>query len=162
MQKRKLIEDLKWARLANTSPAFAANSPRRRGRRAMGLKYEKKVHEHFSALYREAYLCSPWFQYVEHSEGKMRWCQPDALFIDFDTGRITIIEIKYQHTIDAWYQLQRYLSVVREVFGEGWSYSLCEVVKWYDCAIQFPETVQLLSELSRSKAGVLHVHIWKP
>lgn len=162
MAKRILIEDLKWARLANTSPPFAARQPRRRGRRAMGLKYERKVHEHLSGLYGEAYLPSPWFQFVEAAVPRMQWCQPDGLLIDFDTGRITIVEVKYQHTIDAWWQLQRYLSIVREVFGSGWSYSLCEVVKWYDCAIQFPEPIQLLAELQRSKAGTLHVHIWKP
>lgn len=92
----------------------------------------------------------------------MQWCQPDGIFVDFDAGKIVIVEVKYQHTLDAWYQLYRYLTVVRHVFGTIWDYSLCEVVKWYDCALAYPEPIQLLSDLAAAKPNAFHVHILKP
>lgn len=157
-----LIHELKWARLATAPPAFAANRPRRKGRRALGIRYERRVHEHFDALLGPAYLPSPWFQFASADEARMQWCQPDALYFDLEAGRITIVEVKYQHTVDAWWQLHRYLPVVREVFGPDFQYALCEVVKWYDCAVVFPEPVRLLPELSLARPDGFHVHIYKP
>jgi len=113
-------------------------------------------------LYAPAYLASPWFQYLAGDAPRMQWCQPDGLFVDFDAGKIVIVEVKYQHTLDAWYQLYRYLTVVRHVFGEIWDYSLCEIVKWYDCALAYPEPVQLLPDLAAAKPNAFHVHILKP
>ena len=162
MSQKRLIEDLRWARLAETEPPFAARRPRRRGRRAQGIKYEQKLHTHFADRFGDSYLPSPWFQYIDGAVGHLQWCQPDALLIDFTRGRITIVEAKYQHTADAWYQLYRYLTVVRAVFGEGFTYALCEVVKWYDCAVKYPEPVSLLRDLKDSRVGVFQVHIWKP
>ncbi len=162
MSRKELIEDLRWARLADSIPPFAQHRPRRKGRRAQGIRYEARMHEHFIERFGDSYIASPWFQYIAGDEGTLRWCQPDALLIDFPRGKITIVEAKYQHTLDAWYQLYRYLTVVRAVFGEGFSYALCEVVKWYDCAIRLPEPVVLLPDLARSRLGVFQVHIWKP
>lgn len=162
MRRKELIEDLRWARLADTIPPFAQHRPRRRGRRAQGIRYEASVHSHFTHLFGDSYIASPWFQFIEGGGEGLRWCQPDALLIDFSSGRITIVEVKYQHTVDAWYQLYRYLTVVRAVFGESFSYALCEVVKWYDCAVQFPEPVCLLPSLDQSRKGVFQVHILKP
>ena len=162
MSRKGLIEDLRWARLADETPNFAKGTPRRRGRRALGIRYEGRMHQHFAERFGEAYIPSPWFQYIDGDVGRVQWCQPDALLIDLPSGRITIVEAKYQHTVDAWYQLYRYLTVVRSVFGDSFSYALCEVVKWYDCAVRFPEPVQLLSDLTRSREGRFQVQIWKP
>lgn len=128
----------------------------------MGIKYEARMHGHFRERFGDSYLSNPWFQYIDGTVGHVEWCQPDALLIDFSAGRITIVEAKYQHTVDAWYQLYRYLTVVRGVFGNSFSYALCEVVKWYDCALRFPEPVSLLADLKQSREGRFQVHIWKP
>ena len=161
-RKKQLIEDLRWARLAANPPSFAQGTPRRRGRRAQGIKYEARLHEHLGALFGASYIPSLWFQYIDGDVGHLQWCQPDGLLFDFASGRITIVEVKYQHTPDAWYQLQRYLAVVRQVFGDAFTYAVCEVVKWYDCAVAFPEPVSLLADLRRSRGGRFQVHIWKP
>lgn len=158
---RESIDELCWARLSSPPP-FAANRPQRRGRRAQGIRYERKVHEHFQELLGPAYAASLWFQYCLPGEGRARWCQPDALYVDVQRGRIVIVEVKYQHTVEAWWQLHRYLAVVREVFGSTFSYTLCEVVKWYDCAVRFPEAVTMLPNLEAAKPGAFHVHIWRP
>jgi len=161
MAQKELIEDLRWAQLATTVPAFARHRPTRRGRRAQGIRYEKGLHAHFLELFGDSYIVSPWFQYREGDESRVRWCQPDGLLIDFPRGQITIVEAKYQHTVDAWWQLQRYLAVVGRVFGPSFTYAVCEVVKWYDCAVRFPEPVRLLDRLEHSRCGGFQVHIWK-
>ena len=159
MSQKELIEDLRWARLADTIPPFAKHPPRRRGRRGQGIRYEQGLHRHFTLRFGDSYIASPWFQYIAGDERRIRWCQPDALLIDFPRGQITIFEAKYQHTPDAWWQLQRYLTIVREVFGSTFTYALCEVVKWYDCAVRFPEPVRLLADLRESRARGFQVHI---
>jgi len=134
-----------------------------RGRRAQGIRYEKKVHEHFEAIYGEHYVPSLWLQFG--SDGSpMRYCQPDALLIDIERGIITVIEVKYQHTSDAWYQVnQLYLPVLRRMFpSDLWEFKRCEVVKWYDPATRFPEEVSLARDIEAIGTGKFGVHIWKP
>ena len=65
MRRKELIEDLRWARLADTIPPFAQHRPRRRGRRAQGIRYEASVHSHFTHLFGDSYIASPWFQFIE-------------------------------------------------------------------------------------------------
>lgn len=155
-------EVITWAEIAKHPPPFYRDR-RRRGRKGQGLRYEKKVHEHFAELYNEEYVASPWFRYTTRATAKVKWAQPDALLFDFNRGIITLIEVKYQHTIDAYWQLMRYLAITQYLFGsDEWQYSLCEVVKWYDAAVSFPVSVQLLDSLERSKPGAYHVHIWRP
>lgn len=105
---------------------------------------------------------SPWFVFAQEGYSRPRWCQPDGLLLDLYAGRIVIVEIKYQHTPDAWWQVrQLYQPVVRSAFGPDWDIRACEVVKWYDPAIGFPEPVALAKDpaLVRDTFGV---HIWKP
>lgn len=142
-----------------TPPAL--RKKRYSGRRLAGVQYEKKVHAYLEQLYGERYVQSPWLKFF--SDGKWRWCQPDALVIDLPRGRILIIEVKYQHTSDAWWQVRRlYEPVLRIIFPDVlWTYEFCEVVKWYDPAVDFPEKVVLAQE-----PGMPHkafkVHIYRP
>jgi hypothetical protein len=43
-------------------------------------------------------LPSPWFYFKAVGSEKVRWCQPDGLLFDFQSGLITIVEVKLQHT----------------------------------------------------------------
>lgn len=132
------------------------------GRRLEGIRYERKVHEHLELLFPESYVRSPWLKFYPAGEG-WRWCQPDALVIDPRAGRITIVEVKYQHTPDAWFQVKHlYLPVLQEIFHpQLWEYDFCEVVKWYDPATLFPEPVVLAHEVNM-KHKHFKVHIYKP
>ena len=131
------------------------------GRRAEGVRYEKKVQAYLLSTYAEKYVDSPWLRF--YSGGKWRWCQPDGLLIDLPAGTITIVEVKYQHTPDAWWQVrQLYQPVLQVLFPERlWTFHACEVVKWYDPAVLFPERVVLAQDV-----GMYHpsfkVHIWHP
>jgi hypothetical protein len=140
----------------------ALRKKRYTGARLVGVKYEQKAQEYLEGLYPETYVPSPWIRFFAAGEG-WRWCQPDGLIIDPWQGRIIIVEVKYQHTPDAWWQVkQLYMPVLHQIFPpQLWNYEFCEVVKWFDPAVQFPEKVILASEPSK-RSSSFKVHIWKP
>lgn len=73
------------------------------------------------------------------------------------------MEIKYQHTPDAWFQLKElYLPVIKVALGPAWQLGLMEVVKWYDPATFFPERIALCADPLRPPLGRIGVHIWCP
>jgi hypothetical protein len=105
------------------------------------MRYEREAKEWLSLFalgdptltFREG----PWLEYEDKS-GR-RYCQPDGLLVWAGAKRATILEIKYQHTSDAWYQLkQLYLPVLR-VAMPGYSFGLLEIVHWFDPATPWPE-----------------------
>ena len=154
------VSEVTWATLSDETPQFAQNRKRARGRKRTGIVYEKKGHEFFTEKFGNAYLPGPWIRF--NDAGKMRWCQPDALVFSPFESRITILEFKYQHTSDAWWQLTKlYRPVVQRLFPE-WQLRICEVVKWYDCDRVFPEPVRLVPDFDRLTASDFGVHIWKP
>jgi len=72
------------------------------------------------------------------------------------------VEAKYQHTSDAWWQLrQLYIPVLQFMFP-AFELIACEVTKWYDCAVAFPEPVSLSRTVHEADEGKFNVHIWKP
>ena len=145
-----------------TPPAL--RKKRYTGRRLEGVRYEKKVQDHLSAFYGDRYIPSPWLRFFPAGEqARWRWCQPDGILLDLLRGRITIIEVKYQHTSDAWWQVKHlYLPVLQVLFPEKWwTFDFCEVVKWYDPAVLFPEKIVLAQEVSIPHPA-FKVHIWRP
>lgn len=131
------------------------------GRRLEGIRYERKVHEYLSSLYGDRYIASPWLRF--YTGGAWRWCQPDGLLLDPARGRLTIVEVKYQHTSDAWWQIRKlYQPVLEAIFPPAlWAYDACEVVKWFDPATIFPEKTVLAQEVSMAHPS-FKVHIWRP
>jgi hypothetical protein len=109
------------------------------------------------------YIPSPWFKYFDEGSEKVRWCQPDGLYIDVRKGLIVLVEVKLKHTATAWWQLEKkYLPVVRKVFGNDFRYALVEVVKWYDPMIPFPVNVIMRDWIPDAKPGKFQVTIWNP
>ena len=146
---------------ANFSQPPTLRKRRYTGRRLEGVRYEKKVHAYLEEFYGERYVASPWLRFF--TEGVWRWCQPDAILIDLEHGRITIVEIKYQFTSDAWWQVKHlYEPVLRVMFPAAlWCFDHCQVVKWYDPATPFPEPVVLAHEVSMVHPK-FKVHIYRP
>lgn len=128
------------------------------GRRAQGVRYEKRVQEHLQELFPHTYVPSPWIHFL--ADGRWRWCQPDGLIVDAERGRIIVVEVKYSHTPEAWWQVERlYLPVLRLCFEPRlWTFERCEVVKWFDPAVQFPEEIELTPEVDRV-SDKFRVHI---
>jgi hypothetical protein len=123
------------------------------------------VQAHLLELLPDRYVPGPWLYFsAEHG---VQWCQPDGLIIDLKGGKIVIVEMKYQHTTDAWWQMRHlYLPVLRHIFPEAlWDFKLLEVVKWYDGMLQWPEPTRLVAHpldaltIPGTSTGI---HIWKP
>lgn len=157
-------EGVQWARFADSPPPFIRAHRKVSGRRAQGIRYERKVHEWLGERFEGAYLPSPWITFA-CADGHVRWCQPDGLLFNLRAGVITLIEVKYQHTSDAWWQLRKlYQPVLGALFpSDLWSIQCLEVVKWYDPAVVWPEPLRLVDKpapLPQTSASC--VHIWKP
>lgn len=131
------------------------------GRRLQGVRYEKLVQEYLHGLYGDCYIPNPWLKFF--TGGAWRWCQPDGILFDFKRGILTIVEVKYQHTSDAWWQVrQLYQPVLEHLFPTRlWQYQFCEIVKWYDPATLFPEPTVLAAEPGM-RHSAFKVHIWHP
>ena len=157
-------DSVRSARLLESQPPFIRRR-RARGAKARGVSYERKVHgylERFCAtqvgmLYRR----EQWVEFVDLS-GK-RWCQIDGLMVDTIKKHVTIVEVKYKHCSDAWWQLWRlYLPVVRAIYKE-YSHACLEVVRWFDPATAFPSEIQSVRLPSDLLLGhVIGVHVWNP
>lgn len=121
-----------------SNPRFVDNVPftlrtARKGVKADGVRYEKKVQEYLKEKFKERYLPSPWICF--ELDGRKKYCQPDGLLFDLQNGIITIVEVKLRHTMRAYTQLVKvYLPLVQRMFGsDKWKFQVVEVVKWYDC-----------------------------
>ena len=151
---------LEWVEWDVPTPKFAKKRKRKRGKRRRGVLYERSCHRMLEGLCGDAYVPSPWIRF-QTSEG-LRWAQPDGVLFDISKGRITIIEIKYSHTEQAWVQLSDLYSPLMARLLPDWSIRLVEICKWYDPCVAVPVAVTLLPTLDRAKGGCLNVHIWKP
>lgn len=146
-------------------PSFVSKS-RARGARARGIRYEKSVQELFRERYTH-YIAAPWFKYTLRTNStRINYAQPDGLLVDPSTGVVTIVEIKYAHVPDAYFQLvDKYLPLVQKFFEArdvDWQYALCEVVRWYDVATEFPCAVTLWKDVATVRPGIFAVHVCKP
>ncbi len=135
---------------------------RSKGARAAGVRYERKAQEMLRRRFAETYVASPWFSFLNGSNEKRKYCQPDGLIIDIPHNRIIIVEIKLKHTDLAWWQTRHlYEPVIRAKLGGDWDYSIVELVRWYDPATMFPERHMMLEEITAVKPGRFGVHIWR-
>jgi hypothetical protein len=92
------------------------------------------------------------------------YAQPDGLLFDVRKGLLTIIEIKYSHTPDAYFQLlDKYLPLMQSWLDKSiWNFAVCEVVWWYDKAISYPCEVRLCKTIDIARPGEFGVHICRP
>jgi len=133
---------------------------KRTGRRALGVRYERKAQAEFYERY-PGFLASPWFHYQDREGDK--WCQCDGLIINPWQGHLSIVEVKYQHTETAYEQLFKlYLPVVLALFGGLYRIGCVEVVKWFDPAIITPQPPMLCKDPDIAPPGKFNVHIWRP
>jgi hypothetical protein len=156
--------DISYAGFAEHLPAILQKPRRAKGARQRGLVYERKATAYLYGRYLENYLALPWLEYRLHGEGRLQYAQPDGLLIDPIGGYITVVEIKYQHTVEAYWQtLGKYVPILSKIFPTAlWKFKVVEVVKWYDPFVKFPAEVKLRSAVHRVLTGEFAVHIWKP
>lgn len=148
------------------TPAFALAKKKSRGARGRGLRYEQSVHRHLKALYGEFFRAGPWFKYWVPSFTKPLWAQPDGLLFDFYKQQCVIIEIKYNHTPDAYFQMfDKYVPLVDMFLNKPtrhWTLCCCEVVYWYDKMVAYPKEITLHRHIHETRSGEVGVHICRP
>lgn len=151
-------------RLQQAPPFIRRGRPT--GRFAVGIRYEREVHEYLAllALGRPdlEYVPSPWFQYQDKS-GR-RWCQPDALIFKPESRVGIVYEAKYQHIADAWWQLtQLYVPVLQRAYPLITTWGMVEICHWHDPSVTFPEKYELTSDpLTVRNSARVSVHIYNP
>lgn len=154
------VGPVRFVRMQSDAPEFIKDE-RRRGRRAQGILYERRVHAEFLSRF-PGYLPAMWFSYGD-SQSDEKWCQTDGLIIDPWSGRLTIVEVKLQHCAAAYYQLFRtYLPVLQWLFGTKYQLSCVEVVRWFDCATLTPIRPTMCPAPEEAKPDRFNVYIWRP
>lgn len=159
-ERLRPAREVVWSEISPRQPSFVRRASS--GRRKLGVQYEARVHWHLQAGLRghELYWPGPWFRFLCSGETQSRWCQPDGLHFDFDRGLLTLVEMKYTHTADSWWWVEKlYIPVVRSLFpAKLWTFRRLEVVHTFDPAVSFPVSVRRitrLDELEPHDFGVL-------
>jgi len=138
---------------------------RRRGRKGVGLRYEAKVQRHLGERFGFEYIPGPWFKYSVQDRPKVvNYAQPDGLLIQPRRGTVTIVEIKYNHCAESYFQLvDKYLPLVEALFDKSiWTFPLIEVVKWYDRDTSYPTDIRMCADIDECRVGEIGVHICRP
>lgn len=130
-----------------------------KGAKGDGIRYEQRVHRHLRKLFGDTYVEGPW---IAFNDPHLRHCQPDALIIDARKGIVYLIEIKLRHCPEAYWQLRRlYQPILSFLFPpSAWEIRCCEIVKWYDCSIRWPEPHVLRERLLDTPKDTIGVHIF--
>lgn len=146
-----------------TQPEFIKRE-KLKGARQQGVVYEKRAQQMLTARYGKQYLESPWVKFRTASDASWRWCQPDGLIVDIRAGKIVIVEVKYRHLAQAWWQIfLLYMPVLQAMFpARHWEYGMVEVCKWYDPATSTPMRPVLRERIIDARPGEFSVHIWRP
>lgn len=124
-------------------PPSRANNPSA----VRGQAYERRAHRHFAELFPAQpaspfYVPARWIRFLtsDPRERRYRFAEPDGLLIDVERRHIIILEMKLTHTCYAWWGLRRlYEPLIRKIFGRDWTYAVCEVCRYYDPEVAFPE-----------------------
>lgn len=109
-----------------------------------GLVYERKVQKFLSGVFGAEYFVSPMLHFADDTGA--RTCIPDGLCIRGDD--VVIVEIKYQHMPEAWWQLCRLYEPVVRAWRPTSKVATLEVCRTYDPATPFPTSVRLLDSIS--------------
>lgn len=126
-----------------------------------GLRYEKRVKTHLSDLFQAHEVeAGTWWSFRDLSG--QRLCQTDVLI--WSDHLITIVEIKAQHTTDAWWQLRHLYEPVLRAFRPAHHINVLEVCRSFE-PVQFPEKFDRVSDIAEW-AAVPQEHFgvcrWRP
>lgn len=169
MARSHRIDRVNTVEILDGIPPFVKKR-RRRGRKGIGLRYEAKVQKHFLDIYGYEYIPGPWLKYSLVKTPKViNYAQPDGLLIEPKRGTVTIVEIKYSHCAESYFQLMdKYLPLISKLFESPdsdthlWEFPLVEVVKWYDKATNYPSKIRMRDDISKCSPREIGVHICRP
>lgn len=153
--------EISYARFTK-KPDWLPRNEKRKGAKANGQRFEKRVHATLLERYPTRYVEGPWICYRDRADNRLCHCQPDGLYIDIEKGLIVVIEVKLKHGILAYQQLARYMPMVEHIF-EDFEIRGIEVVKWFDPQISYGSTkTALCADLVKcapQNANMYNVHI---
>lgn len=151
-----------WAHLVNSVPAFIEKARRNtRGRKRLGDLYERVAHQYLCGA-SQFYTPGPWIVFLEEGSQRRRFCQPDGLDLNFQTGKLTIVEIKLRHTPRAWWQVRKlYEPVLKILFPPSiWTYQAVEVCRYFDPNTVFPEHYKFVANFWEVPSGAFGLHLF--
>lgn len=138
-----------------------------KGKLGKGIRYEAAWHVEAAKRFGDLYVPGVWFKYRRTSSPSVwSYAQTDGILFDFEKGLVTVFELKFKHTIEAYFQLiDRYIPLVdywlhAETPGL-WRIAPIEVCFWYDRALAYPTKVRLQADPLAAKPGEFSVHVWK-
>jgi len=149
-------------------PAVEVHSPHFEGREAAatgfsaaqvaGARYERQVLSIFSERYDGQFRRTPVIRF--HDGMHHRSIIPDGII--FPTPNfVVIVEIKYQHMPEAWWQLRRLYQPVLQTMYPRSSICVLEVCRSFDPHTPFPEPTVLVDEDSSFLSSSFQVLRWK-
>lgn len=110
--------------------------------REAGLRYEAQVQEFLQNELKDAYYPSPLLKFADDT-GERRLV-PDGLWV-VPKLWIVIVEIKAQHTPNAWHQTRQYEQLIQHITRVPKDCILhLEIVRSYDPATPFPVKIELV------------------
>lgn len=143
-------------------PAFV-RAKRTKGPKRKGLIYQGQASEHLLQNFPSGATFGQWFKYRLQGVNRDFYCQIDCFIIDYSKPKITIVEIKLKHCIDAYYQLfELYLPILQHYYGKEFEYACVEFVSSFDKAIPMPQSPKLLKRIEEAHPKDFSVHIWTP
>jgi hypothetical protein len=148
---------VRWARLSK-GPAFADKEFRSSGARRAGMLYEREMHIEFSRRFDGRYCPGPWIEF--EGDNGFKYCQPDGFLLDWEEGRVLIVEFKLKNTEYMCFQLRDlYMPVVRTLLPE-FEVSGVAICKNYDCGIQTASPMPLVRTLEEAARRKLSTIKW--
>jgi len=163
--RHRPLGKLSTVEIVNETPSFARAGFKANKAIGDGLRYELAGHNHLLDIYGPEYIPGPWFRYTtEDAPERKNFAQPDGLILRIKQGIITIVEFKWSHTPDAYYQLtDKYFPLVSTFFGTDiFEYRLLEICRWYNPQTAVPGKSGLRKDIETILPGEMGIHIWKP
>lgn len=163
--RKQKIQNLHTVEAVTQTPSFAKTNRSLSKSIGQGLKYELDGHHMLLDTYGCEYVPGPWFRYTTtDAPDRQNYVQPDGLIIRMELGLVTIVEFKWSHTPDAYYQLfDKYLPVVEKFFGADlFEFRLLEICKFYSSQVKVPGRSSLRKDIGTLQPNEMGIHIWKP
>lgn len=139
---RPVVGAVKFARF---DPEFAVPAIASTEARRQGIRYERRVVEALLRSFAE-FRAAPAIRFIDKLGARV--AVPDGLLVT--SRRVYVIEIKLQHTTDAWWQLRRlYAPIVARLFPTR-ELTLVEICSRYDPNVVFPEPFSVSDTLDEA------------
>jgi hypothetical protein len=126
-----------------------------------GLKYEEKVHARLQEAHGLQYFPQQWWKYFVSNDSREHYAQTDGLLFLPDRKLCVLLEVKYNHTPEAYWQVENLYIPLLQRFLRNTDYKIAavEVCKWFDPQTPFPVRPTLCEELTAVHVEKFNVHI---